>query len=496
MYRLILYILIVYLIIALILSFLGVLAFSPQALVFSTLFLLAICWLTNKIFAYFFEANANVESNLITALILALIITPPSAILDASYFSLAIWASLLAIASKFILAIKSKHVFNPAALGVALTALTIGQSASWWVGTRSMLIFVLLGGLLLVRKIRRFDLMVSFLIVALVVIVFYATGRGTGVWEALQRTILDTPIIFFSTIMLTEPLTAPPTLSFRIFYGILVGLLFAPQIHFEQFYSTPEIALLIGNIYAYLVSPKQKLDLRLDERLPIANQIYDFVFRTDKKLAFAPGQYLEWTVAPKDSDDRGNRRYFTIASSPTEDKIRIGVKTHDRPSTFKQKLMGLEPGERIFAAQLAGDFILPKDPNQKLVFMAGGIGITPFRSMLKYLIDKNEKRPIVLFYSNKTVADIAYAEILKQAERQLQIKLIFALTDVKFIPKNWTGVKGQIDGRIIAKEVPDFKERVFYLSGPHGMVEAFDDTLKSLGVSRTKIKKDFFPGFV
>lgn len=133
------------------------------------------------------------------------------------------------MALKFILAINKKHIFNPVAISVAVTAIFINASANWWVGSASMLPIVAIGGFLVIRKIKRWDLVLSFLITALIVI-------GPGRW---LRSVRDTPLIFFAVIMLTEPLTTPPRRILRIIYGALVGLLFAPQIHLGSIYTTP-----------------------------------------------------------------------------------------------------------------------------------------------------------------------------------------------------------------------------------------------------------------
>src|SRR5258706_9040060 len=125
--------------------------------------------------------------------------------------------------------------------------------------------------------------------------------------------------------MLTEPLTTPPTSFLESLYGGMVGILFAP-IHIGLFFTSPEMALSIGNIFSYLVSPKQKLTLILHEKIKLTPDIYDFVFTTKSKLNFKPGEYLEWTLGQKHTDSRGNRRYFTISSSPSETDVRIGVK--------------------------------------------------------------------------------------------------------------------------------------------------------------------------
>ena len=196
-----------------------------------------------------------------------------------------------------------------------------------------------------------------------------------------------------------------------------------------------------------------------------------------------------------ESDSRGNRRYFTLASSPTEDEIRLGVKFYPDPSSFKTNLLALPIGGEIIAAQRAGDFVLPKDPKRELVFIAGGIGITPFRSMIQYLLDKNEKRQITLLYSNKKVSDIAYKQVFDQAQKRLGIKTIYAVTDPGEMLSGSSMYNGMIDAAMIQKEIPDFVNKTYYISGPHAMVDAFEQTLKSIGIQRKNIKIDFFPGF-
>ena len=99
-------------------------------------------------------------------------------------------------------------------------------------------------------------------------------------------------------------------------HGALVGFLFSSSIHIVSVYSTPELALLAGNIFAYAVSPKHKFILELKEKILVASDVYDFVFKSDHKLKFKHGQYLEWTLGHDGQDARGIRRYFSIASSP------------------------------------------------------------------------------------------------------------------------------------------------------------------------------------
>lgn len=492
MYRLMLYVLIVLVAVATILSFFGVLSFNPTSVVFSAAFLTFVCWATNTIFAKVFKVPTNLESVYITALILSLIITPVSNFQDLPFL---FWVAVLAMVGKYILAIRKKHIFNPAALAVVLTAITLNYSASWWIGTSWMAPFVAVGGVLIVRKIRRFDMIFSFFAVASVVILGASALKGNDLLSALQRLILDIPIMFFAFVMLTEPLTTPPGKVWQIVYGGLVGVLFAPFVHIGSFYFTPETALLVGNIFSYIVSPKEKLLLKLKEKIQNAPDIYDFVFDMDKKLRFLPGQYMELTYAHNNPDSRGTRRYFTIAASPTEGNLRIGVKFYPNGSSFKKALLALDPSRKIAASQLSGEFTLPKDASKKLVFIAGGIGVTPYRSMIKYLLDVNQKRDIILLYSNKLASDIVYKDIFDEAFQKLGVRSVYVLTDTANIPSRWQGRVGFIDAKMIAEDVPDYKERMFYISGPHSMVDTFENVLKGMGLSGNQIKVDFFPGY-
>ncbi len=343
MYRLVLYYLIFLLAAALLLSFAHVLAYNPFAMLLSTSFLLLACTATNRIFARVFDVPTNVESAYITALILALIITPLKSYNDLWFLG---WASVLAMASKYILAIKGKHVFNPVALAVVLTYFTVNQSASWWVGDASLLPFVLVGGLLIVRKIRRFDLVLSFILAAVSAILVASLFSGQNLFTGLQGTILYSPFLFFAFVLITEPLTTPPTRKLRIYYGALVGFFFTPLFHLGSFYTTPELALLIGNVFSYIVSPKTKLVLQLKDRARLAPDVYEFVFATSRKLAFEPGQYMEWTLGHHDPDSRGNRRYFTLASAPTERFLKVGVKFYPHSSSFKKAMLDMKTRAR------------------------------------------------------------------------------------------------------------------------------------------------------
>jgi ferredoxin-NADP reductase/Na+-transporting NADH:ubiquinone oxidoreductase subunit NqrB len=488
MYRLLLYFLIVLLCAALMLGALGYLPYSPIALTITTVFLFSACWAANRIFAYILRVSHNPESTLITALILALIITPTTSLQSFLFLSA---AAGLAIASKYLLNIRGIHIFNPAAIAVVLTSFGAGDGASWWVGNVYLAPIVLIGGLLIARKIRRFQMVTIFALVSLIVITGLVLMSGGDAFDTLQKTLLHSSFFFLAFIMLTEPLTSPGSLSMQRWYAIIVGILFAPQLHIGSWYTTPEIALVIGNVFAYIVNPKIKLFLHLVKKIPMGQSTYDFTFRPTQPLKFAPGQYMEFTLPHDQPDSRGVRRYFTLASSPTEELLHIGVRFYENGSTFKKTMLAMDEKKAILAAQLSGDFTLPDDPQQPVILIAGGIGITPYRSMLKYLIDTNQTRPITLLYSERTEADIAYKDILVAAQQQ-GMNIICTLTT----QTESTNLRlGKIDAELVQSNVGDIKKTLFYISGPHPMVTDIKSLLRNIGVPFENIKVDFFPGY-
>ncbi|MEI6304577.1 MAG: FAD-binding oxidoreductase [Candidatus Taylorbacteria bacterium] len=497
MYRLILYVVGMILVAALVLCSFGLLPYNPLALLYSTAILVVVSWITNQLFVRVFKTHANIESVFVTALILALIISPPHAGEYISILPFLIWTGIWSMAAKFIIAINKKHVFNPVAFAVALTAITLNQSATWWVGTLYMLPFVLIGGLLIVKKIRRFDMVIVFLVSALVSI--FATSSAqlglADILTTLHRIFIDSPMIFFAFIMLTEPLTSPLTRTKRMVFALVIGLLFTPTLHVLSIYSTPELALLTGNLLAFFMSPMRKYVLTLTKSDLVAKDTGEFTFTSDHPIKFKPGQYMEWTLGHDDTDSRGNRRFFTIASSPTEPEVKLGVKFYPESSSFKTSFAKLEIGQTIVAGGVAGDFVLPHNKSTKLVFIAGGIGITPFRSMIKYLIDKNEKRDIVVLYSNNTIVDLAYPEIWQAATEKLGIKVVCTLTDTQNLTRDWSGRIGFVSPDMITHEVPDYMNRTYYISGPHGMVSACEEMLHKMHIPGRRIRTDFFPGF-
>ncbi len=479
---------------AVVLSFFKVLNYNPYYLILSTTLLVFFAWLFNYILSYFFDAPINPESSLITGLILALIISPVYQSFTSITFILAVTG--LAMASKYILAIKERHIFNPAAVAVALTAFGPRQTASWWVGSAYLAPIVLVGGIILIRKIKREEMLIYYIVTSLIVTVIYSIIDKSNIITDLKNAILTSPLLFLGFVMLTEPLTSPTNKKNQRWYAVIVGGLIPPQVHFLNYYTTPEIGLLIGNVYGYIFGPKSKLFLYINQKIKIARNTIDFVFMPDKPLKYLPGQYMEWTLPHDKADFRGSRRYFTLASSPTEKSLRLGIKFYDQGSSYKKRLIDGDRNTLLIASHVSGDFVMPKNKSVKLAFIAGGIGITPFRSMIKYLIDKNEKREISLLYFANDQDDFAYKEIFEEAREKLNIKTYYFMSSKDSKLFGQYSYRSLLSEKLIEQLIPDYTERKFYICGSNGMITAADDVLTNLTVSKKNVVNDYFPGYL
>lgn len=485
MYRLTLYYLIALVSWAVLAGFLKLLPYNPVDILLSVFIALSAAYVTNIVMAKIVGAVTNVESVYITALILVLIV-PVKMPLNLFFIGA---AASLAMASKYLLVVEKAHVFNPAAIAIAyISLLSSEHAATWWVGTPVMLPLVLIGGLLLMRKIRREKMVFIFIIVYLGAILSAAalnTQSISGVVNALTISTTRTAMFFLAFVMLTEPMTAPATENLQLIYATIVALLDAtPQLKLGIIF-TPELALTVGNIFTHFTSPKYRLILPLISQEQLTADTVEFTFKNSAKFEFIPGQYMEWTLPHRDSDNRGVRRYFSLASSPTETNPKLLVKFYTPSSSYKRAMIAMQPSEEIVAAQLSGDFVLPKDISTPLVLISGGVGVAPFRSMVKYIVDKKITVNIIHLFINKTKDDIIYQNLFKEAES-------FGVHTIYFV----TNSEGHLTTEGIKLRIPDYLKRQFYISGPQLMVQSIEKTLLDSGVPKSQLKTDFFPGYI
>jgi ferredoxin-NADP reductase len=473
-YRLVLYFLLAILCWSIIGTFGHHIPGSWHSIALSATVLVIVCRLSGEFFSRVLNIARNNESDYITALILALIMNPAT---DFHSFAVLAGAGFAAITSKYLLTINRRHIFNPAAAGAFVSGLMFSHYASWWVGTATLAPLVFVGGILIMRKMKRFVMVAVFMLVYLAIL--HHQFDGAPPLHTLWLSLSGSAVMFFAYIMLLEPLTTPDRIHNYVPYSVLVAVLYSVN----RLHVSPEEALLIGNVLAYALERGKRLELALTNVGRQAEGIYSFAFSHHGLVDFKPGQYMEWTLPLAQTDSRGNRRYLTLSSSPTENNLAFTVRLPKEASHFKRALATFKPGDKILASHLGGSFTLPTNQQQKLAFLAGGIGITPFRSMVKYLLDKQQHRDVNLLYFASSPQQFAFTDLFQQA-RHVGVASHFVDTSKTPLNKN-----------LLATTVPDYKERLFYISGPYNYVKAARESLLDLGVGPTSIRSDYFPGY-
>lgn len=223
------------------------------------------------------------------------------------------------------------------------------------------------------------------------------------------------------------------------------------------------------------------MQLKFLEKKKEEGDVVSFLFESEAPISWVPGQYIHYTLPHKNPDERGTERYFTISSAPFEKNIRITTRIIDKRSSFKNNLSKLSKGSVIKADPPEGDFVV-KDPSKKYIFIAGGIGITPFRSILLDLDKRNLSINATLLYVNKTSEFVFKEELENLAKKYKDFKINY------FVSPN------RIDENTI-KAILNFTDSIFYISGPAPMVFSFKDMLSKMGISGENIKLDDFPGY-
>lgn len=213
-----------------------------------------------------------------------------------------------------------------------------------------------------------------------------------------------------------------------------------------------------------------------------SSDVWSFVFRPDNPLLWKPGQYLRYHIDDPAADDRGENRFFTISTAPFEKYPQITTRISPKSSSFKMKLFDLRLGQEITAFGPNGKFFID-DPNKRYVMIAGGIGITPFRSILMDLNHQKLSVDITLLYANKTTEIVFQKELEEIAKQSLGLKIRYFIGENKLTASSLQNLSF------------DLKSTIFYISGPEMMMKSFVQILESLGVPPENIRHDFFPGY-
>lgn len=449
----------------------GWLSYSPVAIFTGALVFVLVCVLVNLLFGYIFSVKTQAQSAGITGLILSFIFTPPTEFKD--YIVIAIVGSL-AMASKYLLVWRHRHIFNPAAIAALLISLAGISAASWWVATPILLVPVLLFGTFTLYRTHRLLMGYVYIFVAVSVSLLVTTMNTPLSPDILWMVVTSYPILFLVFFMLSEPLTQAPRNWQRISIATGIAVLASSQFFIFDILITPEIALVVGNIVAFMYSQKRGITLRYLDKKEYGNNQIAYNFMPVHPLKFKSGQYIELSLAHASADLRGMRRMFSIVSGENDDTVQVITRHSEPSSSFKNALNDLKENDIVPATGIYGDFVLPNKTSSKLLFLAGGIGITPFLSHIKSL---SSIRDITLLYFVRDQGDIVDKEVLTHA-RASGVKTIY--------------IHDQSVEEAFNKYVTDPSERTVYISGSPGFVDA----AKSVVKTRTKkIVTDYFSGY-
>ncbi|CAN5440728.1 hypothetical protein BH10ACT5_BH10ACT5_08520 [soil metagenome] len=503
MYRLALLSLAGLALVAFVVSFFQLVAPTPAELLASAALLAAVCALVDAAAQAVVRLPWRIESSLITAGILLFILRPT---LEPAGLAGIALAAAVASLSKYVLAWRGRHIFNPAAAGAAvLTIVSIWLpdlgASSWWVGTPVLAAPVLILGLAVLVRTEKVRVISVFLVVAVAVGVartatqYQQAGLQIETMDILWPVLWSSPFLFLGAFMLSEPLTMPPRRWQQFTVAALVGVLAGWPIDLGAISLGQERALLVGNLlaFAFAFSMRSAVKLTLESRAELTPTVQALTFRARRRLAFVPGQYLELDVPHRHPDARGTRREFSIASAP-EDLPLLTVAFREVPgaksqSSYKKALAQVTAGDALAVTGVWGDFILPKKPSSAVLMVAAGIGITPFVSQLRHVRLAEHDRDIVLVYVASEASELAFRDELEASGVPT---IIFTRDEPQNLPRHWRWARGvRLDAAGLEQVVPDISARHVYISGPAGLIA---DLAPALEHARS-ITTDAFSGY-
>ena len=494
MYKLILVVLGAIFVIALLLSLAGQLAYGPLELLASAAVATVFTNASNLGIATLLRVKPHLESSMITAALIFFVMGPKLDLIGLASIAL---AGVIASGSKYLLAVRGRHIFNPAAVGVFVVTLLLfagvdGFSyAKWWVGTPVLLVPVALGAFLILYRTQRLTVGVALIVVAAASVVIRYLVTGASATDALQYIFLSSPLVFFAGFMFSEPLTLPPRRWQQLAEAVVVGLVMTVPFSVGLVTSTPQVALLVGNLLAFLVGQRRGIRMSYLGKTQLGATTWELAFQPARPVRFLPGQYMELTIPHRKADFRGSRRYFSISSAPSDDgPITFALTVPSKSSSFKQALLDLQPGTSVVGTGVGGDFALPRDAAEPLLLVAGGIGITPFASQLAHATERGEKRDVVVAYATSTPGALPYQALLERSGAR--VVLFGPKPDV--LPAGWEfGGEGRVTGERLAASIPDVARRRAFVSGPPALVSDLRRALKSQGAKH--VHSDYFSGY-
>lgn len=233
----------------------------------------------------------------------------------------------------------------------------------------------------------------------------------------------------------------------------------------------------------------------LTERRLVAEGTMAFHFSKPSQFVFAPGQFVDLTLLqPSETDAAGNSRAFSIASAPHEDTIIVATRLRD--TAFKRELQRMPIGSTVRMEGPFGKLVLHSDQTRPAVFVAGGIGITPFRSMVVHAAQQQLPQRLVLFYSNRRPEDAAFLDELQSLQdKNRHYSFVGTMTEPEKSRHAWQGETGYLNAGLLSKYLVGIERPIYYVVGPPGMVTALRTILKDAHVEDIDIRIEKFAGY-
>lgn len=235
--------------------------------------------------------------------------------------------------------------------------------------------------------------------------------------------------------------------------------------------------------------------VRLKKKEEVANGTMAFHFDKPKDFEFKAGQFADYTMAdPPETDEEGNIRGFSLVGAPYEDEIIFATRMRD--TAFKRSLKDMSPGSELTFDGPYGSFTLQNSTKRPAVFLSGGIGITPVRSMILQATHDKTDHELYLFYASKTPADAVYMADFEKAEKENpNFTFVPSMTRLSDDDNSWHGERGVFTKEMLEKYIGDLSKPIFYICGPAGMVKSLRETLNGAGVDDDDIRSEEFSGY-
>ena len=234
---------------------------------------------------------------------------------------------------------------------------------------------------------------------------------------------------------------------------------------------------------------------KLLNRVEVAQDTMAFHFEKPTGFDFEPGQSVDLTLMnPPETDSEGNVRTFSIASAPFEEQLRFATRMRD--TAFKRSLKKMPLGTVVKMDSAMGSFTLHKNSAKPAVFLAGGIGITPFSSIVRQADHDRAPHRLYLFYSNRRPEDAPFFEVLQHLEKtNPNFRFIATMTEMSGSKETWNGETARINREMLSKYLNDLRGPIYYIAGPPAMVSLMRKVLVASGVDEDDIRTDEFAGY-